>query len=76
MSKAGAEGGLEDHLVDLCQSDAISDGAVGVLANRLGVSVEGIEGEEVQLCPECQDAIMQVQETCSLCPNCGFSPCS
>jgi len=79
MSEAGTEDdmeGVEDHLVDLYQSEAISDEAVGVLATRLDVSADELEGEEVKLCPECQDSVMQMQESCALCPECGYSPCS
>jgi len=78
MSEAGVENPdeLADHLVDLYQSDAVGSEAVSILATRLNVEAEEISGEEVRLCPECQDETLQMQESCALCPNCGFSPCS
>lgn len=78
MSEAGVESeeDLADHLVDLYQSDAVGDAAVGVLATRLDIEADEIGGEEVKLCPECQDETLQMQESCALCPNCGYSPCS
>jgi len=79
MSEAGSEDSLEDHLVDLYQSDAIQDEAVGVLATRLNADVsDDIEGEMVKLCPECEDGTLRKQEGCSICsnPECGYSPCA
>jgi len=79
MSEAGVEdeAELQDHLIDLYQSDAVGDEAVGVLATRLDVDIsDGIEGEMVKLCSECGEGVMQAQEGCALCPECGYSPCS
>jgi hypothetical protein len=79
MSEAGSGSdmeGVEDHLVDLYQSDAIGDEAVGVLATRLDVDADELEGETVKLCPECEDSVLQMQEGCALCTECGFSPCA
>jgi len=78
MNEAGVEDGedLTDHLVDLYQSDAVGSEAVSILATRMGIEADEIASDEVKLCPECQDETLQMQESCALCPNCGFSPCS
>lgn len=66
--------GLETRLVDLYQADELSDGAVTELVNEYDLELEdGIDGE---LCPDCQESVMQIQEGCGLCPECGFSPCA
>ena len=77
MSEAGVENGdeLVDHLVDLYQSDAVGSEVVSILATRM-IDADDIADEEVKLCPECRDETLQMQESCALCPNCGFSPCS
>jgi len=77
MSEAGVKNGdeLVNHLVDLYQSDAVGSEAVSILATRIGIGADEIADEEVKLCPECQDGTLQIQETCALCPNCGYSPC-
>jgi len=48
MSETGVENENEfiDHLVDLYQSDAVGDEAIGVLATRIGIEVDEISGEE------------------------------
>jgi len=66
--------GIESKLVELYQSDELTDQAVSELVTEYDLGIEDeIDGE---LCPECQESVMQMQEGCELCTECGFSPCS
>lgn len=40
------------------------------------IEVKGLKVEGAELCPECETGVLKAQEGCSLCDNCGYSPCS
>jgi hypothetical protein len=56
--------------IEMYQSDEITDEEV----ERL-VMVKNA-GDDEELCPECEEGVMQMQEGCGLCTECGFSPCN
>jgi ribonucleoside-diphosphate reductase alpha chain len=56
--------------IEMYQSDEITDEEV----ERL-VMVKNA-GDDEELCPECEEGVMQMQEGCGLCSECGFSYCN
>jgi hypothetical protein len=58
--------------IELYQSDVWTDEEVQEWMDKF----EDVVDDDSQFCPECQDGVMQMQEGCGLCPECGFSPCA
>lgn len=76
MNEAGSSDGIEAGVpdpIELYQSDEWSDEEVEQYVNEVQALVND---DEAEICPECEDGVLQAQEGCSLCTNCGFSPCS
>jgi ribonucleoside-diphosphate reductase alpha chain len=67
---------------ELSLTEGVGERAKGLTVYRDGSrnkqvkTTDGTMGDDEELCPECGEGVMQMQEGCGLCSECGFSACN